>query len=344
MVKLDELKSAMDKPITRLDLGELRSRLRRVGSWRGSELPEKIKRRLRIVGWYGRKSVEEICQFFNISKSWFYRLLNTFLKEGLGGFMKKAGRPKGSTIPEGVVQELRRVKQANPRIGSRRIKWLLGLSFHHTTVHRLLRALGLVRETPYKRRVWKRFRAEEPNQRWQIDVAETCLSGRRLYKITLVDDHSNYRLVSRLSWEATGRALAMVLGKAIGRYGVPEELLSDNGAQFRGRRGGETECVGRLCRRYGIRQVFTSPNHPQTIGKAEHAHKDDKMEFFDLVDFRTIREGQRKLDLFDVWQNGCPNRGLDGKSPAKAYRRPISHHECTEAFYNLYLGQAPPET
>lgn len=334
----------MKKPMTRLDVRRLRSRLREVGGWRGSDLPGKVKRRLRIVSWYGRKSVEEICRFFNISKSWFYRLVNTFLREGVKGLLKKAGRPKGSTIPEGVVQEIRRVKQANPRIGSRRLKWLLDLSFHHTTIHRLLRALGLVNERPYKRRVWKRFRAEAPNQRWQIDVAETILDGRRLYKITLVDDHSNYRLISRLSWEATGSAIASVLRKAIRQYGVPEELLSDNGAQFRGRRGGETRDVGLLCRRRGIRQVFTSPNHPQTIGKAEHAHKDDKMEFFDLVSFRTIREGQRKLDLFDLWQNGCPNRGLEGQSPAEAYGRSISHQECAEAFYRLYLGQTPLET
>jgi len=160
----------------------------------------------------------------------------------------------------------------------------------------------------------------------------------------MVDDHSNYRLTSRLSWEATGRAITRVLREAIERYGVPEKLLSDNGAQFRGRKGGETRDIGRLCREHGISQVFTSPNHPQTIGKAEHAHRDDKMEFFDLIEFSTIREGQRKLDLFDVWQNGCPNRGLDGQSPAEVYGKPISHRRCAEAFYNLYLNEAPPET
>jgi len=344
VVKLDELRFAMEKPVTRLDLRKLRSRLREAGGWRRSGLPEKAKRRLRIVGWYGRKSVETICQFFKISTSWFYRLLNTFLREGLDGFMRQAGRPRGSTVPEGVVQEINRVRRANPRIGSRRLKWLLGLSFHHATVHRLLRVSGLVNERPYKRRVWKRFRAETPNQRWQIDVAETLLEGRELYKITVIDDHSNYRLASFLSWNATGQKITRVLRKARRRYGVPEELLSDNGAQFRGRKGGETEDVGRFCRRHGIRQVFTSPNHPQTIGKAEHAHKDDKMEFFDIVEFKTIREGQRKLDLFDLWQNGCPNRGLDGRSPAEAYGRPISHRQCAEAFYRLYLGEAPSGT
>lgn len=333
----------MNKPIIRLNVSELKSRLREFGGLCTSDLPEKIKRKVRIVSWYGRRSVDEICMFFNISRSWFYRLLNTFLRKGWKGFTKKAGRPRGSTIPKTAVCEIERVRAANPRIGSRRLKWLLSLRCHHATVHRLLRSLGVVNERPYKRRVWKRFRAENPNQRWQIDVTETLLDGRKLYKITVVDDHSNYRLASCLSWNATGKTITEVLKKTVRSYGVPEEFLSDNGAQFRGRKGGETMDVGRFCRRYGIRQVFTSPNHPQTIGKAEHAHKDDKMEFFGQVKFETINECKRKMVLFDVWQNGCPNRGLDDQTPAETYGRSISHRECTEAFYLLYLGQPPPQ-
>ena len=332
----------MDKPKTRLDTRKHRKQLRDIGSLRRSNLPEKVKNRLRIVSWYGRRKVEDICRFFEISRSWVYRLLRTFHNEGLQGLMKKPGRPGGSTIPDPFAREIRRVREANPRIGSRRIKWLLQVAPHHSTVHRLLRGLGLVKERPYRRRVWKRFRAEAPNKRWQIDITETLLHGRSLYKITVVDDHSNHRLASQLSWDTTGPTVARVLEAAIWEYGAPEELLSDNGAQFRGRKGGETVEVGGLCRKYGIKQVFASPNHPQTIGKAEHAHRDDKMEFFDLVDFETVEEGQRKLDLFDVWQNGCPNRGLEGRSPAEDYGRPISHSECVEAFYRLYLGVAPP--
>jgi transposase InsO family protein len=252
----------MEKPKTRLDTRKHRKMLREIGSLRRSSLPEKTKHRLRIISWYGRRKVEAICRFFEISKSWFYRLLNTFHREGLKGLMKRAGRPRGSTIPEPVARELKRVRKANPRIGSRRLKWLLQLNPHHATVHRLLKSLGLVKKRPYRRRVWKRFRAEAPNQRWQTDVTETLLGGRSLYKITVVDDHSNYRLASRLSWDATGATVARVLKAAIMKYGAPGELLSDNGAQCRGRKGGETRDVGGLCRKYGIRQVFTSPNHP----------------------------------------------------------------------------------
>jgi len=201
----------MDKPRTRLDTRKHRKQLREIGSLRRSNLPEKIKLRLRILSWYGRRKVEDICRFFEISRSWFYRLLHTFLNEGLKGLMKRAGRPRGSTIPDPFSKEIKRVREANPRIGSRRIQWLLRVASHHSTVHRLLRSLGLVRERPYKRRVWKRFRAEYPNKRWQIDIAETLLGGRTLYKVTVVDDHSNYRLISHLSWDATGPTVAGVL-------------------------------------------------------------------------------------------------------------------------------------
>jgi len=115
----------MEKPKTRLDTRKHRKQLREIGSLRRSNLPEKTKRRLRIISWYGWKSVETICHF--ISKSWFYRMLRTFLEEGLKGLMKRPGRPKGSTIPETVAREIKRAREANPRIGSKRLKWLLQL-------------------------------------------------------------------------------------------------------------------------------------------------------------------------------------------------------------------------
>lgn len=106
-------------------------------------------------------------------------------------------------------------------------------------------------------------------------LTESLLRGRILYKITIVDDHSNTRLACHLSWDATGAPIAGPLMEVILVHGLPEELLCDNGAQFRGHKGGEIVDVGGLCRRCGIRQVYTSPDHPQTICKVEHAHRDD---------------------------------------------------------------------
>ena len=71
----------MDKLRTRLDFKKLRKTLREIGSLRRSSLPEKVKNRLRIVSWYGRRKVEDICRFFEISKSWFYRRARARLRE-----------------------------------------------------------------------------------------------------------------------------------------------------------------------------------------------------------------------------------------------------------------------
>lgn len=60
------------------------------------------------------------------------------------------------------------------------------------------RSLVVVNEWPCVRRVLKMFRTEEPDQRWLIDIAETLLYSRIQYKITVVDDHSNNRLISHL--------------------------------------------------------------------------------------------------------------------------------------------------
>jgi hypothetical protein len=66
------------------------------------------------------------------------------------------------------------------------------------------------------------------------------------------------------------------------------------------------------------------------------------MEFFTVAKFNSVEEAQWKMDVFDVWQNGCPNRGLEDQKPATVYGRSISHRECAEAYYLLYLGESPP--
>jgi len=106
----------MDKPTTRLDTKKLRKTLREIGGLCRSNLPDKTKYRLRVVSWYGRKTVETICRFFNISKNWFYRMLRTFLEKGPEGLMKRAGRPRGSTTPEPVAYLKAWIRWAKTRI------------------------------------------------------------------------------------------------------------------------------------------------------------------------------------------------------------------------------------
>jgi len=51
------------------------------------------------------------------------------------------------------------------------------------------------------------------------------------------------------------------------RFRVPKRLVSDNGTQF------ASQQLGKLCSEVGIKQVFTSVEHPQTNGQVEFANK-----------------------------------------------------------------------
>ena len=59
------------------------------------------------------------------------------------------------------------------------------------------------------------------------------------------------------------------------RYGVPMEVLTDNGRVFTGRFGPGTGAVllDRICRENGIEHLLTGPRSPTTIGKIGRWHR-----------------------------------------------------------------------
>ena len=67
-----------------------------------------------------------------------------------------------------------------------------------------------------------------------------------------------------------GRAVCSAFATALGGYGVPEEVLTDNGKQFTDRFGyGGEVLFDRICRTNGIRHQLTRPASPTTTGKVE---------------------------------------------------------------------------
>jgi hypothetical protein len=69
---------------------------------------------------------------------------------------------------------------------------------------------------------------------------------------------------------ATARAVCRAFITAMRVYGIPDEVLSDNGKQFTGRFGKPRPAevlFERICRRNGIRQLLTKPYSPTTTGK-----------------------------------------------------------------------------
>jgi len=180
-----------------------------------------------------------------------------------------------------VICELRR---AHPRWGPRRLVFELdrrgypGLS--RSTVYRVLMRHRLIQPVPRRRRrdQYIRWERPAPMQLWQLDVTASLflVSGRECKVITGIDDHSRYCVIAAVVLRATGRAVCTAFVEAMREYGVPAEVLSDNGKQFTGRFGKPRPAevlFERICRENGITQRLTRPRSPTTTGKIERLHQ-----------------------------------------------------------------------
>lgn len=196
------------------------------------------------------------------------------------------------------------------------------------TVYRVLVRNGLIepgvrrrRRSDYRR--WERSAAMEL---WQMDIVGGVLlaGGGECKMVTGIDDHSRFVVIAKVVQRATGRAVCLAFGEALMRFGVPEEVLTDNGKQFTARFGsgkpGET-MFDRICRENGIAHRLTRPQSPTTTGKIERFHQTLRRELLDDCDpFADVVAAQAAVDgWLEDYNRMRPHQALDMAVPASRF-------------------------
>jgi transposase InsO family protein len=129
-------------------------------------------------------------------------------------------------------------------------------------------------------------------QMWQMDVMGGVLldDDTELKVVTGVDDHSRFCVAAGLVRRATSKAVCEVLAASLRRYGIPDEILTDNGKVFTGRFGPQPVEVlfDRICRENGISHRHTGVRSPTTTGKIERFHQSLRKEFLQDRTFNTV--------------------------------------------------------
>jgi Integrase core domain len=108
----------------------------------------------------------------------------------------------------------------------------------------------------------------------------------------------------------------------VGTFGVPEELLTDNGKQFTDRFGRSGEVLfDRICRDNGISHRLTPPPTPTTTGKIERFHQSLKRELVDHCGpFESIQDAQAVVDTWvEEYNTRRPRQALDMAYPADRF-------------------------
>ena len=108
-----------------------------------------------------------------------------------------------------------------------------------STIYRVLVRNHLIVPVPRKRKrdSYVRWERDASMELWQHDfISGVWLkSGRELKVVTGIDDHSRYCVLAKVVNRASGRQICLAFAQAMSTYGIPDEVLSDNGTQFTNR-------------------------------------------------------------------------------------------------------------
>jgi transposase InsO family protein len=290
--------------------------------------------------------LSEVAGQVGVSRQSVHAWVGRYLSEGVAGLADRSSRPRSCPhrSPERVERAVLELRREHSRWGAKRIRlellrrplpWAgaadVGLVVPSvSTINRILARQGLVKSRPRKRprSSFQRFQRPGPMQMWGIDIVggirlvNTATGELREAKVvTGVDDHSRFCVMAAVVERATGRAVCLAFAQALARYGVPEEVISDNGKQFTDRfnRYGPTRgevLFDKICRRNGITHRLTAPASPNQNGKVERFHGTFRPEISELGPFESLETAQAAVDAWvEHYNRERPHQGLDEKVP-----------------------------
>ena len=228
--------------------------------------------------------------------------------------------------PEEVELLILAVRAENPGWGAKTIHRVLERRGCQNlpcvkTVNNILHRYGCISpEESQKRRAYSSVEKERCNVRWQTDFKGEfrMKDNNYCYPLTILDDHSRYslRIAPRLS---TANVVIPVFTEVFQQYGMPDSILSDNGAQFAGFRKGYTQFEKWLID-LDILPIHGRIKHPQTQGKIERFHRTMKHELLNHTEIADIEDAQTKFRLWqDKYNNLRPHEALGMKTPGEVY-------------------------
>jgi transposase InsO family protein len=284
--------------------------------------------RLRIVKLYLEEgySPKLLVEQFGISTHSIQRWVKAFRLHGAAGLEPKRSVSRKSRVAEEVRQQAVAVKAAHPEYGPRRISDVLKRFFlmrtSPCTVHKTLAAKGLVKKAPVKAeknppkpRFFERAR---PNQLWQSDILTIRLGGHNAYLIGFIDDYSRYITALGLYRSQTAEHVLETYRRGVGEYGVPKEVLTDNGRQYTNWRG-KTRFEQEL-EKDRVKHIRSRPHHPMTLGKIERFWKSLLGEFLQRAQFDSFDEAVERIAIWVKYYNHKrPHQGIGGLCPADRF-------------------------
>ena len=279
-------------------------------------------------------SIKMFAKTWGMNDKTLSKWLLTYKRKGAKGLepghVYGSGKKKGPKGIKNVVRgKILEVKSSFPDFGLKKLQLNLkrfqGISVSPNTIKKVLlendsyepQRSERVRRSPPQIR---RFERANPMQLWQSDITSYVLGRhrQRVYLVVFMDDNSRYIVSWGLALKQTGSFVIETLFDGLGRFGKPEEILTDQGRQYFSWRG-KSE-FQKLLHRESIKHVVSRSHHPQTLGKCERFWKTVGKEFWDRANPKDLADARERFKHFvNHYNHFRPHQGIGGMIPADRF-------------------------
>ena len=272
------------------------------------------------------RNFSEVCRQFGITRRTGYKWLERYRNgESLND---QSRRPKhfGNKTEAKIEQSILEVRNENPGWGANTIHTVLersGIEYLPSvrTVNNILKRNGCIsEEESLKRKPFVRFEKDFCNEMWQGDFKGEfrMKNDAYCYPLDILDDHSRF-CIALEPFPDTKDVVISTFHAAFERYGLPNSILTDNGAQFAGAHKGISR-FERWLMDLDILPVHGRIRHPQTQGKIERFHRTLKDELLRHKTFLDLEDAKVQLDLWrDKYNHIRPHEANGMRPPAEVY-------------------------
>ena len=293
-----------------------------------------------------------LCREFGIDRHTGYKWKERYAAQQPLTDRSRRPHTSPSRTPEEVELLILSVRAENPGWGARTIRDVLLKEGHRNipcakTVNNILSRYGCIsQEESLKRQPFTRFEKELCNQMWQADFKGEfrMADGNYCYPLDIMDDHSRFAIRVAPPLGAANVVIPVFTG-AFREFGLPDSILSDNGAQFAGFKKGYTQ-FERWLMDLDILPIHGRIKHPQTQGKIERFHRSMKQELLNHTAITDIEDAKSKLsDWRDKYNNIRPHEALGMKRPGdvyvpsqRQYKETIEKYEYGEEYHVIKVN------
>src|SRR5512135_2703099 len=272
--------------------------------------------------------VAQVARDLRVGLSTLGKWIRTYRTQGAAGLEGKPRPPRTRTpqVAPAVKQQVVALKRRHPDFGIQKISQFLRRMFllpvSRETVRRELHAHALLPKPkvkhPRRPAAPRFFERATPNQLWQTDIFTFRLGGKNAYLIGFLDDHSRYVVGLDVFRSQTAEHVLEVYRRAVAEYGVPKEMLTDQGRQFSSWRG-TTRFEAELGKDR-VHHLKSRPHHPMTLGKIERFWKTIWEEFLERAQFDSFESASERVRLWvKHYNHRPPHQSLEGLCPADRF-------------------------